>query len=278
MLFFEVDAHLSNEYYWCEFNRRLLVEVQVMLVEVQEDVHKMMMGESKLYVSYNTKSCVLYENDIIIDGKQRKFYSDETKKVKDIIKVKLEKLLCSGQLHGLINSHSGQPPEHKEGDSDCYYRDHSLYKLRKHRDTIGCKEIYNLLKNYHNDKIKIEIEEPSNNPGRHAEEHLCDRALRLRYSTERDRRMTFQICGKKRPCKSCAGRMEACGFIGYNQNSGYFFMDSLREQLRNSDFPAVEESLRLLLRTPCFKSAKDSWSYSYDTDSDSDKEIYEDDA
>ena len=120
VLFFEVDAHLSNEYYWCELNRRLLVEVQVMLVEVQGDVHKMVMRESKLYVSYNTKSCVLYENDIIIDGKQRKFFSNETNKVKDIIKAKLEELLCSGQLFGLIKSHSGQPPEHKEGDSDCY--------------------------------------------------------------------------------------------------------------------------------------------------------------
>ena len=205
---------------------------------------------------------MLYENDIIIDGKQRKFFSNETNKVKDIIKAKLEELLCSGQLYGLINSHSGQPPEYREGDSDYYYsRDHSLYKLRKHRYSIDCKEIYNLQKNYYDDKIKIEIEEPSNNPGRHAEEHLCDTALRLRYSTERDRRMTFQICGKKRPCKSCAGRMEAyCGFIGYNQNSGFFFMNSLRRQLRNSDFLAIEKPLRLLLRTPCFKAAKDSWS------------------
>ena len=272
VLFFEVDAHLSNEYYWCELGNGLLIEVQVMLVEMQRDVHKMMTRESKLYVSYNTKSCVLRD-----PSNRRNYYSNETNKVKDIIKVKLEELLCSGQLYGLINSHSGQPPEYKEGDSDYYYsRDHSIYKLRKHRDTIGCKEIYhNLLKNYHHVKNKIEIEEPPlNNPGRHAEEQLCDRAIRLK-KAKRNRGMTFQICGKKRPCKSCAGRMKVYGFIDYNQNSGYFFMDSLWGQLRNSDFPAVEESLILLLRTPCFKSAKDSWSYSYDTDSDSDQEIYE---
>ena len=65
--------------------------------------------------------------------------------------------------------------------------------------------------------------------------------------------------------------MKSIGIQKYNQNSGFFFVDCLKNQLQRKDYAAAIESLKLLRDKPCYYSTS-SYLYSYDTESDSDQE------
>ena len=184
----------------------------------------------------------------------------------------------------MIHDQSGQPPEMSDTDGLVsnfrYNRNRSLYKLRKHRQHQDCEGIFNLLGN-NEDNNNIVVLEPTGDPARHAEEQLTDHAIRLhKESFETGRRMTFQIRGKKRPCKACHGYMASRGIVGYNKKSGYLFIDALIRQLKNRQYEAVKYTLYMLLSKFCWVSASRSergavLNYPYDTDSDSDHEKYE---
>ena len=184
---------------------------------------------------------------------------------------KLEELLLQGHLWKMIHQQSGEPPE------TLFNCNHSLYKLKKHRQHQDCKKIFNLLES-NGDKNIVVLEPPLGDPSRHAEEQLTDQAIRLhKKSFGTGRRMTFQIRGKKRPCKACHGYMASREIVSYNKKSGFLFLDSLDRQIKNGQYEAVKISLELLLDELCFVSArwlegKDKPISSYDTDSDSDHE------
>ena len=189
----------------------------------------------------------------------------------------------------------GQPPEVPHFTSDTcertfkYNREHSLYKLKKHRLHDDCKEILKLLENnkyndneYNNNNTNsnIVVLEPLN-PFRHAEEQLSDQAVKLNNQSWRARRkLTFQIRGKKRPCKGCAGYMASRGIIEHNKSSSFLFLDSMANQLRMEDHEPAKRTLQLLLNEDCWMSTKRPEAgvtarYIYDTDSDSDQEKYD---
>lgn len=203
----------------------------------------------------------------------------------------------------MIMKQCGQPPEVPHFTSDTcertfkYNREHSLYKLKKHRLHDDCKEILKLLENntsnnkyddneYNNNNhnndtnSNIVVLEPLN-PFRHAEEQLSDQAVKLNNQSWRARRkLTFQIRGKKRPCKGCAGYMASRGIIEHNKSSSFLFLDSMANQLRMEDHEPAKRTLQLLLNEDCWMSTKRPEAgvtarYTYDTDSDSDQEKYD---
>ncbi|XP_057289333.1 uncharacterized protein LOC130612060 [Hydractinia symbiolongicarpus] len=63
---------------------------------------------------------------------------------------------------------------------------------------------------------------------RHAEEWLCDVADHLRKTDEK--KYTFRIYGKKRPCVGCCGRMMTSKIDDYNKNSGYYWVHTIEQQ------------------------------------------------
>ena len=189
----------------------------------------------------------------------------------------------------MIMEQCGQPPEVPDRleyipeKAYNYNRDHSLYKLRKHRQHNDCKEIFKLLENNtrsnNNNNIFV-LEPPERDPFRHAEEQLCDRAVELnKQSIKTGRRLTFQIRGKKRPCKACAGYMASRKIIGHNKRSGFVYLDALARQLKMKEYKAANHTLWLILTRYCWMSMRRPEAgmnarYSYDTDSDSDQEKY----
>lgn len=200
----------------------------------------------------------------------------------------------------MIMKQCGQPPKlpHFTWERTFKYnREHSLYKLKKHRLHDDCKEIFKLLENntsnnkyddneYNNNNhnndtnSNIVVLEPLN-PFRHAEEQLSDQAVKLNNQSWRARRkLTFQIRGKKRPCKGCAGYMASRGIIEHNKSSSFLFLDSMANQLRMEDHEPAKRTLQLLLNEDCWMSTKRPEAgvtarYTYDTDSDSDQEKYD---
>ena len=68
------------------------------------------------------------------------------------------------------------------------------------------------------------------NKERHAEEFLCDFADFLKYYFDKHCQLHFSIYGKKRPCISCSGRMEASNITDYNPNFGYFWKHGIEDQ------------------------------------------------
>ena len=80
------------------------------------------------------------------------------------------------------------------------------------------------------------------NRERHAEEFLCDFADYLRDYFE-EHQIKFSIYGKKRPCISCSGRMEASKITDYNHNFGYFWKHGIEDQPED----AAKSTMRILL-------------------------------
>ena len=200
---------------------KTIVEVQVMLETVEEEF-------IRLYVSFNT---------------DRSF--EETGRAVNISE------MLNNSLADLYNKISDSRKLSRESSDESL-----LYKLKSHKES--CKQILNLLRDNNYQVVTPTL------PQRHAEEHLCDKVVELIRSNKNRR---FRIRGTKRPCKSCAGRManinirEAEEIIKYNDHSGFFFMDCLRQQLKGGDYAAVRKSLELLRDELCY--------YSYDTESDS---------
>ena len=106
------------------------------------------------------------------------------------------------------------------------------------------------------------------NRERHAEEFLCDFADYLRdYFEERNHQIKFSIYGKKRPCISCSGRMEASKITDYNHNFGYFWKHGIEDQPED----AAKSTMRILLNeTPSHVTFENGKRLDdYDTASDS---------
>ena len=230
VLYIGVTAVLNERFSEIHEND-ILVEVQIMLVKTQTNVIK------DMFVSFNAKNTSAdFHISKIVDT------------LNDILK----------NLYDKIDQYSGELPRDKKSE------DRSLYKLNKHCNGESCKAIFDFLKLFHPQSVCVLQPNPNN---RHAEETLCDKAVELR---EADHNVRFQIQGKMRPCKSCAGRMKSIGIEKYNRNSGFFFVDCLKKQLQKKDFPAAIKSLELLRDEPCYSSTS-PYLYSYDTGSDTDQ-------
>ena len=239
---------------------QILVEVQTMLAR---DIR----GVRKLYVSFNTQQQYESSSDVIMN-----------------IKNKLEDLLHKEKLVQRIRLAS-KPSKRDQLELTFNYK-HFLYKLNLYRDI--CKELFGLLEKQAfiaascDLECGVEIVMPLlDNFQRHAEENLCDKAIHLMKGQKEKGIIEFQIRGRKRPCKSCVGRIESCGIKAiYNERSGFFFMDCLREQLRSCDISAVVKSLEILQKDLCYRSEKtndDTDCFGRDTDSDSDYMVDDDD-
>ena len=85
--------------------------------------------------------------------------------------------------------------------------------------------------------------------GRHAEEFLCDVADDLNQQGN----FTFYIYGKRRPCITCAARMQVTGILHYNRNHGRLFRHTTNhmtdDQTREVIRMLIEESSHITQRT-----------------------------
>lgn len=100
---------------------------------------------------------------------------------------------------------------------------------------------------------------------RHAEEWLCDVADHLRKTDEK--KYSFRIYGKKRPCVSCCGRMMTSKIDDYNKNSGYFWIPTIEQQSEE----VARNTLKLAIRSvPNITVEWGTKIRDYDTASDSD--------
>ena len=188
VLYIQVNYDLNEKYPM--FYNEILVEVQIMLATTNQNTKRM-------FVSFNAKP--------------KNNGNDSDSDVVTFILTKLKALL-DGELRETIDRSSGKLPENS--DSKNYDHKYSLYRLKRHKE--DCNEVYQLLNN------SVEVLPPT--PiDRHAEETLCDKAVELRGVSENSN-MRFQIQGKMRPCKSCAGRMKSIGIEKYNRNSGFFLL------------------------------------------------------
>lgn len=118
-----------------------------------------------------------------------------------------------------------------------------------------------------NGKIFFLVPSGFSNKERHAEEYLCDFADFLRdYYDKHNEKIVFSIYGKKRPCISCSGRMEASNIADYNPNFGYFWKHGIEDQSEG----AARCTMRILLnaKSPHVTFQNDTKLEEYDTDSE----------
>ena len=239
VLYFEVNEDLNKKFTDEMMKDKILVEVQVLLAKSPPRSSPTKMD---LFFAFNARP----HDD----------YHEHFKQIKSSLETRIR------ELHNEIREHS---PTRKVGDNRVY----SLYKLKKHLENESCKQIYELLLDMtHCHVLPQNI--TSHPIDRHAEETLCDKAKEIR---KNQNNMVFQIQGKMRPCKSCAGRMKDLGFINYNKKSGFLFLDCLKRQLQERNYEAAIASLKLLNVVPCYCSISEhSNPYNFDTESDSENE------
>ena len=139
---------------------------------------------------------------------------------------------------------------------------------------MGDNRISQLLKKITDTSLRSCIVNPEIKDGyfkKHAEEHLCDVAdrLRIKYPAKL---LYFKIYGRKRPCTTCAGRMYCAKIDEFNKNSGLMIRLNFLEQLKKHPCAALESLLILLTKPSQVTFPSSSLSSSYDTESEDEED------